>query len=635
MNGKVRAALAALALLCLASSAFAQSELQNYVAECQRQLGFNASDIAAMNCNDGPLFFNGGPTAINDYLVHKRVNDSVDALVACRWGDDRSTPPKNTKFASMEMLLHNRINQQTCFFAAKDRPAVTGDTTKPVTSAIVSPTNFGAHPNADDFWLQPTQLNNKTLLSDHNNGMDPTTQPPDSMRCVGCHSQGAILATDMIVKYLAQYGVINNRHQTLVDMTAQTHYHAVGASGYQGKPVITAFKDWDSIIAGNITSGFTCASGCHSIAGNSKIGNLFIPSNTGTRLLPSISYDLGYMGICCMAPAEDSDWRWINLDTPADGVENEAFVDAKDPNLPPPIPSLVDGCDDPADLEAHAVGVPVEASTSASQLAKLPDHLRYFNVREGLLCLNSDQEPGTSCHDYSTSYLCNGIWTDESSGSYYNHGLAGDGDHEERSRNTGLCANPTAIRAHVTTTPDVIYGPNDRLARLSRYGLTCNNIDQANGATCSNYVVRYRFCGTGMLSYQGKIKSGSDGMLVTASSGADNAPAKGQPQTPAWNTQTWVLEPIKNTDYFRLRNTGTNTYLNVSTKSEAAAVVTSLLRPDWDSEKWTLDKTGTGGTRLRNVGSGKYLTLADQSTFSNLLSQGLNTGWSTQLWAIQ
>ena len=256
MNGTItrnRALRIAALFLLMPFAAHAQSELQNYVAECQRQLGFNAADIPAMNCNDGQRFAFGGRNPINDFLVHRRVNDSVDALVACRWGDDSNAPFANVKFASMEMLIHNRINKQTCFFSAKDRSSVTKDTTRPVTSAIVSPTNFGAHPNADDFWLSPTDLNNKTLKSDHNSGDPIDSLPRDPLRCVGCHTQGAIIASQDIVPYLASFGLINNRHQTLVDMSATEHYHAVGASGYQGKPVITAFKDWDSIIKGNIS----------------------------------------------------------------------------------------------------------------------------------------------------------------------------------------------------------------------------------------------------------------------------------------------------------------------------------------------------------------------------------------------
>jgi hypothetical protein len=177
--------VAGLLVVCgFASGAIAQSELQNYVGECQKQLGFNAGDIQAMNSNEGPRFLNGAPTPISDFLVHRRVNDSVDALVACRWGDDFGIPAKNTRFASMEMLITNRINQQTCFFVAQDRPLVTKDKDRPITSAIISPTYFGAHPNADDFWISPSELNARTLLSDHNVSADPNTVPVQSMRRV-------------------------------------------------------------------------------------------------------------------------------------------------------------------------------------------------------------------------------------------------------------------------------------------------------------------------------------------------------------------------------------------------------------------------------------------------------------------
>ena len=632
MKVTLGAVTALLALVGFASSAQAQSELQNYVAECQRQLGFSAADIPAMNCNQGVQFANGGRTAVNDFLVHRRVNDNVDVLAACRWGDNNNATPLSVKFASLELLIHNRINQQTCFFSAKDRPSVTGDVQKPVTTAIISPTNYGPHPNADDFWLSPTELNNKTLLSNKTGHTDTT----DPIRCTGCHVQGAIIASDSIVPFLARFGVINNRHETLVNMSAGQHYHAVGASGYQGKPVITAFKDWDATIAAKIEPGSTCASGCHVRGGRAPIGDLFPTFDGTTRLLQSITTDIATLSFCCMPPnQDDSNWRWINLNVPTGGVETENYADAKDPSVPAPIPALLDGCDNPANLEAHAVGTPIEFSTSSDQQDLIPDRLRAFNLREGLVCLNSDQEPGKSCHDYSTSYFCNGEWTDVTNGSWYNHAPAADGDHEERSRSAGLCANPLAIKLKVNTTNADIFGANDRLARLSRYGLTCKTSDQPNGAACSNYVVRYRGCGAGTLPYQGRIKSGWDGYMLTASGNADNAAAKGQPLNTSWNTQFWVLEPIARTEFFRLRNAGTNTYLNVTTQAESSPVVTYALHADWDSEKWTLEKTGTGGTRLKNVWSGKYLTLADTSTFSNLFSQGLNTTWASQLWAVQ
>jgi hypothetical protein len=469
---------------------------------------------------------------------------------------------------------------------------------------------------------------------------------------------------------LTQFGLLNNGHSTLIDTTTP-HYHAVGSSG-SNTPVIPAFQSWDSIIAGNdVQNG--CSAGCHSLAANSTIGTLFTIAGGIDRLLPSIHSDIVNLensGV--MPPFDDtSNYHWVNLDTPVNstpsaGVESENFADAMNRIANSIVPVLFHGFDSnnpdvpsnpvcpqagnnvPSSMEAHAVGLSANFAFSTVQLAQLPDRLRTFNLKEGLTCFNSDQEAGQSCHDYAIRYLCsvsNKDGTPTWSGLYNTDSPTGDGDHEERSRDQNICggAAPIAIQAQVSLngTTISVMGPNDRLARFSAYGLTCNAADQIDGQ-CSNYVVRYDTC-TAPPVTANKALTSEDAIAgskqLTAASGSL---VKGQGHNNAWNTQQWAVEPVTNTEYVRLRNTGTNVYLNVASTAEQATVGTAAFNNAATGEMWTVEPVSNSGDfRLKNLFSGKYLTMADPNSFPStpdflpIFSQGLNTGWNTQRWIIQ
>ena len=318
--------------LSMASQA-APSELQQYVQQCQAELHFNASDVPALDCSTGVRFAGGGKNPINDFLVYKRINDSVDLAVACRWlsGGNRA--------ASVELLIHNRQNGSTCFFSAKDQPE---NTSRPVSSLVVSPTNFASvhdrltNPNADDYWAQPLELNNKRLLSDANGNPHPAGFT-DSARCVGCHVEGPYIASRNIVPYLGRFGLLNDGHDTVADMTAANHYHAVGSGPYNNPGAGSiAFGAWDSIIYANIPEDAAthkpagdCSGSCHSIGSNSTIGTLSFAGDTSASLLPSLTADINILASTEMPPVNDgSPFRWINRTSPAlgGGVEIETFT---------------------------------------------------------------------------------------------------------------------------------------------------------------------------------------------------------------------------------------------------------------------------------------------------------------------
>ena len=117
------------------------------------------------------------------------------------------------------------------------------------------------------------------------------------------------------------------------------------------------------------------------------------------------------------------------------------------------------------------------------------------------------------------------------------------------------------------------------------------------------------------------------------------AAVKGQPLNGGWNTQSWALEPVTNTEYVRLKNTGTNTYLNVTSSAESAIVVTST-GSTADGQRWIVEPVFfSSDFRLKNLGTGKYLTvqdpkLASDQNFLAVYSQGKNPGWTSQRWVI-
>jgi len=650
-----------LALISFVAGADDITEFTNYVQACKDGLGFDS--IPQFSCDD--IGFrgsdpSGGPFAnSNDLVAHRVVNESVDALFACRWVVHSDVPAirGNGTAASAEMLVHNRVTGKTCFFQLPNVNTGQNATPHVVTINPPSPTDRLGFL----FWDTPTNT--------------------AKTQCTRCHSAGPYIASSPIVAALAQFGLINNGHD-ITGTNPANHYSAVGSLG-DG----SLAYNFNTIAATNrYPLENSCASQCHLLGGITP-GNTVEPSIgtfSGQIVIPSINIAIDELtGIANpnkfptlehMPPFDDiSNFHWVNLDTPTNstpstGVETENFADAlasggksivpvlfhgydsNNPSVPSSPNCTAPGYNVPYALEAHIVGVPVNYGFNTSAMTQFPDRLRTFNLNEGLVCINSDQEPGQQCSDYAVRYMCKAFgpivtWSD-----WYNTDSPGnDGDHEERSRHQNICGgiNPVAIQARQLSgggKPIDVMGPNDRLARFSPYGLTCNNTDQPDGQ-CSNYVVRYDGCVPPPATvYRTLTNVFVVGKQVTA---AINYSAKGQAHNNAWDTQLWALEPVPNTEYVRLRNTnhnsnGSNTvYLYVTSAAEQATVATATFS-NYSNQMWTVEPiSGSTQVRLKNLFSGKYLTMADPKNVPNtpdylpIYSQGLNTGWSSQRWIIQ
>lgn len=136
--------------------------------------------------------------------------------------------------------------------------------------------------------------------------------------------------------------------------------------------------------------------------------------------------------------------------------------------------------------------------------------------------------------------------------------------------------------------------------------------------------------------YAASMKNTWSNRLLTASGSQDDADARAQPANPAWNSQTWQVEPVPGTGYVRLKNAWSGSYLNVQNQSENARIVTYSLNIPWTSQLWSVESVaGSQGVRLRNAWSGRYLTVVDTSDYSAVLSKSLNAGWASQVWTIQ
>ncbi|HEX2585714.1 MAG TPA: hypothetical protein VHL14_11305 [Steroidobacteraceae bacterium] len=651
-----------LPLMCLVANA--ASELQNYVQQCQNELQFNASDVPAVDCHNGVLFAGGSVGPVNDFVGYLRITDSVDLVFACRWLNDQDTDLqyRDKTAASIELLIHNRQNGSTCFFNAKNSHYVPDPNDdipngrRAVATAIVSPTNFGGtHPNADDYWLQPSELNAKRVEATALKDQAPAPDMKESIRCVGCHVAGPYIASQRIGPKLADFGLLNNGHDTIVDMKAPNHYHAVGSNpySYPYDPNAKKFENWDNIIYNNFIDQYIngssvntpdgkpdqdCSGACHSIGLKSTVGQL---NNAGIVLIPSLHFSIDNASDF-MAPEYDSAYRAVNLDTPtnADGAEYETLV-----GLGIQYPQFY--CSNPVSLEAHVVKNGDLSSTgtdsgggnrifSTTEMSLIPNKLRAFNLRDGLVCVNADQNGGT-CKDYQTAYFCNGTWTD-----FQNHTPNSTGDNESRSGFTGLCSNPGAIQGRYNKgtagSPDWVTfdGPNDRLAQFNNKGLICVNADQGAGQTCSNYVVRF-ICPTNSAPLATpSFKSIWSGAMITATAQQTDAETRGQPDNSSWNSQDWVIESIRGTVNVRIRNVWNGKYLNVQNQNESAKIVTYDLNTSWTSMQWTIEPiANSNDVRIKNVWTGKYLTLVDTSNYSAILSQSLNTSWASQRWLLQ
>jgi len=621
----------------LGSSAIANAEtLAQYVSQCRTDLIIpSTATWSPTDCYDGDLFAQGGE--VSDYIGSRQVTDQVDYVFICRWIKGSKAAPE--KAISVEATLHNRQNGKTCFFSAID--SLPPNAESKVSRFVVSPLAS----NASSYWVTPDEVNTK-------------------LRCIDCHVSDVYITTPRIAPFLAKRGLLNNGHDTSSNVTADDllQLNPTASEKFRAvvtpPPLISAFATWNSLKHSYAST--SCSGGCHTIGHNSPQQDDITATRKGPdTVLPGIDNQLFMINnVGAMPPsAWDSHYRWINLDTTGDGADTENFANAMNatqflvPYIALPDWSPCGATGVPTRMDALAVGTHPDNAFNTDSVLWLTEKLRTFNAKDGLSCMNADQDSGVRCRDFDVSYLCpNGQST-----AYYNRTAnTGMGDDNEL-RNTainnlinstcGTGVKPLGIKArfYVPTrggnVPQYVTGPADRLARFSQFGLTCNNADQPDG-TCNNYVVRYQGCALPPATATKRLTNVFTGKVLTASANTNGAPAKGQPLTPAWNTQAWSVEVVKNTEYVRVKNNGTNTYLNVTSNAEQALVLTSTSASTAPGQMWIVEPIiYSTDFRLKNLASGRYLTsqdpaLAGDPNYLAIYSQAKNTGWTSQRWVI-
>jgi Mucin-2 protein WxxW repeating region/Ricin-type beta-trefoil lectin domain-like len=572
-------------------SAQSVEELDDYVATCKTELGFTS--IPQLDCNDGFLFL-GNSSPINDYVGHHAVNNDVDAVFACRWLTPFGSTEGFTGAQTVEMLVHNRKNGKTCFFASRSDAAEK--------AIIKSPTAA----DADAYWMQPAAVNS-------------------NFQCVGCHVAGPYIASTAIADELQKFGLLNDGHDTFVldknGNPVSNAFHVVGST----------FSQWNDIVRNQHLTRHdqTCAANCHGVGYGSNIPSIMVFfSGFNQTLIPSLkgvinSFDANGE----MPPRADdqvkghSDYRWINQDTVDNEGDSENFVNAK-----LKFPELLKYCGEPGLVKAHIVG----NNFTFSSNNPFPDKLDRFNLRDGLRCLNSQQADG-SCSNYKTSYLCDGEWT----GWLNRDSPNATGDHEGRA-SLNICESPTAIKAKtvVNGVSYEAYGPSDRLTKFDNTGLVCNNLDQPDDK-CHNYVVHYTSC----MDVPNKtvfLKSVWSNKVLTATNAADDSETRAQPKNNSWNSQKWVIEALAGRNYVRIKNLWTNSYLNAQANSENAKAVVYALDETWVSQHWIIEPIeNSNEIRIKNAWSGKYLNVTDTSDYSTVLLKTLDNSWASQRWIME
>ena len=140
-----------------------------------------------------------------------------------------------------------------------------------------------------------------------------------------------------------------------------------------------------------------------------------------------------------------------------------------------------------------------------------------------------------------------------------------------------------------------------------------------------------------MDAYTAKLRSAwSPNRVITATGSPNNSESARPAVTPGWNTQDWIVEGVYSTGgLVRIRNKGTDRYLQVQANTEGAKVVMYDMVPEWGAQLWFPEPVaGSTDVRLRNIWTGRYLTVQDNGSYAAVLSQTLTPGWISQRWQI-
>jgi hypothetical protein len=296
--------------------------------------------------------------------------------------------------------------------------------------------------------------------------------------CTECHAAGPYIASPQIADELARFGLMNDGHDTL----NSKYYPVIPGADYKNPDAQRRF----TLPIDNATPG--CAAGCHVIANqplrvagcgpsHAQWPLCESPSNVGNILMPGINVIINDIlnGTAMPPTSASSHYRWINRDSPYLSAEDKESLSS----LRSAHPKLT--CDKPSRMEARRVDSSIILKSN-----DIPDKLQYFDLQNGLMCMDLDNIFSGGCRNYQTRYKCDDEWTPWQDSQPWPLG-----DLEPRSA-FKRCEKPTDIQARYKDGDEykVVHGPRDRLRTFSKETLECRNSDQDDGQ-CSNYSVRY------------------------------------------------------------------------------------------------------------------------------------------------
>lgn len=571
------------ALLSLVAVTAGAEAVDDYATWCSQNLVFMPSEVPDLNCNNGTKFagaFSG--TARLDYVGYKRVNTNNDLVFACRWMNNGplavlDSNPKTPPFqaaSSIEMIIHNRSTGGTCFFAAKPGPVTfsDGSTKSPrVSTTIVSP--FAS--NANSYWMRPDEIESATNFpsAPRGSGSNPTA----ALRCVGCHIAGPYIASLDVAPFLAQFGLLNDKHDTTADMMSTNYHYNVVGSNKAGDTTTQnprGFKTWNTRIfqSNNLNE---CSSGCHSVGNitttNPFALNIFINDETtgfNQLLIPSLASNISdIQNAHAMPPSDNSSpYRWMNVDIPDDANTTgdvEVFYELKSNvvGFTPKLNKALTCETEPSYMEARLVGSGVTYKTNEYTAANVgfTDKLERFD-QTGLICRNASQ-PGGMCNNYAVRFIC---FPDQLS--VYN-------------RWTGrvlTIANPDANQ---------IRWMKGQPLTPAWYGSQTWHLEGLNDGSTNYSYVRFRNDWSTMyLNADDTTSVTADSKSVTVAYFRD-----------WWLSEQWVMEHVPGTHYVRFRSLWkTGLYLTMVESSDYSIVNLQPLHkdsagnPNWTSQEWEL-----------------------------------------------
>jgi hypothetical protein len=246
------------------------------------------------------------------------------------------------------------------------------------------------------------------------------------------------------------------------------------------------------------------------------------------------------------SPTQGSKWGWV-------GPYNEDKISTDDGDYEERSKSYnkakaACGNRDPIAMKAEAI----YNNTLVAEATAPPDRLAQFN-HAGLVCKNSDQGSGQSCHNYSVRY-----------------GNCLPFDRAELARIVNVWTSSTFTNRILTNTGNSDGAETRGQANNYQYASQDWMVEKVSGDT-------YR------------LFDMWSGKYLTAASNSDQAKVLVKNSDTALLRQQWQIIKIEGTEEVRIKNVGSGRYLTVGTTTGDqyfVPILSQTLNSTWASQRW-------------------------------------------------